>query len=183
MAVNIFETSNNPITGESFRAISFTEEAFTMEWIVQPKGYVPFEHIHLKQDEIFHVKSGELRIRLDNKEYIAKAGETITVPKGIKHIAYNNKEELLNCLVEYKPGLDHNKFMQCFVGLTKDDFIDKKGGIHIPKMGYFLVKMRAKCMARPTAIPSLVFNAALRVFYIRGILSGWSKLYNKYVAN
>jgi quercetin dioxygenase-like cupin family protein len=183
MATNIFEKNINPVSGESFQAISFTNEAFVMEWTVQPNGYVPFEHIHLNQDEIFHVKSGELKIRLDNKEYIATSGQSITVTKGIKHIAYNNKKEILNCVIEYKPGLDYDKFMQCFVGLTNDNFVDKKGGVDIPKMGYCLVKMKAKSMARPTAIPSLVFNIALKVFYIRGVLSGWSKLYNKYINN
>jgi quercetin dioxygenase-like cupin family protein len=182
MATNIFETSVNPISGEAFKGISFDEAGFKMDWTVQPAGYVPFEHIHLNQDEIFHVTSGELKVNVDGKEHIVGKGESITVPKGVKHIAYNNKNETLECLVEYRPGLDHDKFMQCLIGLTKDNFIDKKGGISIPKMGYCLVKMKAKSMARPTAIPSLAFNMALRFFYVRGMLSGWNKLYNKYVS-
>jgi quercetin dioxygenase-like cupin family protein len=183
MSVDIFRVSVNPISGESFRGMSFNEDAFVMEWTLQPDGYVPFEHIHLNQDEIFHVKSGELRVLLNNKECIVKSGESITVPKGTRHIAYNNKREILTCIVEYKPGLDHDKFMQCLVGLTNDNLLDKKGGVDIPKMGYCLIKMKAKSMARPTAIPALVFSLALRAFYIRGVLSGWSKFYNKYVSN
>lgn len=66
-----------------------------MEWTVQPKGYAPLEHIHLNQEKIFHVKSGELKILINKEEYIIKAGENITVPKGIRHIASNNKEEVL----------------------------------------------------------------------------------------
>jgi quercetin dioxygenase-like cupin family protein len=181
MATNIFERSVNPISGEAFKAISFNKEAFVMEWTVQPDGYVPFEHIHLSQDEIFHVKSGELKIHMGGKEYIGRTGESITVPKGVRHIAYNNKKEILACTVEYKPGLDHDKFMQCLMGLTNDHLLDKKGGIDIPRMGYCLIKMNAKSMARPTEIPSLLFYIALRVFYIRGVLSGWSKMYDKYV--
>ena len=182
MAVNIFELNTNPISGEAFKGISFNKEAFVMEWTVQPDGYVPFGHIHLNQDEIFYVKSGELKLLLDNKEHIAKAGESITVPKGIRHIAYNNKKEILNCRVEYKPGLDHDKFMQCFIGLTNDGLLDKRGVVNIPRMGYCLIKMNAKSMARPVAIPSLVFNISLRFFYLRGVVSGWNKLFNKYVA-
>ena len=70
--------------------------------------------------------------------------------------------------------------MECFMGLINDGDIDKKGGINIPKMGYFLTKMKAKCMTRPTEIPAPAFNIALKVFYIRGLLSGWNKLYKKY---
>ena len=151
-----------------------------MQWTLQSEGYVPFEHIHFNQDEIFHVKKGELRIIIGGKESILGQDQSITVPRGVKHIAFNNKNEVLDCLVEYKPGLDHNKFMQCLLGLTKDGLIDKKGGVDIPKMGYFLIKMKAKAMARPTAIPSPLFNIALRVFYLRGLFSGWKRLYEKY---
>lgn len=152
-----------------------------MQWTVQPSGYVPFAHIHINQDEIFHIKSGEIRLLIEGKEHIAKAGETIRVPKGAKHIAYNNKNEVLDCLVEYTPGLDHDKFMKCLMGLTNDNLLDKRGGVDIPKMGFLLTRMKAKSIARPTAIPSLVFGIALKVFYLRGILSGWNKLYVKYL--
>lgn len=39
-----------------------------------------------------------------------------------------------DCIVEYKPGLDHNTFMECFCGLVNDRLPDAKGGIDIPKM-------------------------------------------------
>ena len=183
MATNIYEPCLNPVSGELFKGISFTKEAFTMQWTVQPNGYVPFAHIHLNQDEIFHIKNGEIRLQIGDKEYFAKAGESITVPKGTKHIAYNNKPEILNCIVEYKPGLDHDKFMQCLMGLTNDKLLDKKGGVDIPRMGFLLTKMKAKSIARPTAIPSMLFSIALKIFYIRGLLSGWNKLYTKYLDN
>ena len=104
MATPIYQLCSNPISGETFQAISFDKDAFVMQWTVQPKGYVPFEHIHLNQDEIFHVKNGGLRIVMDGREYIANPGETITVPKGVAHIACNDKEQVLDCTVEYKPG-------------------------------------------------------------------------------
>ena len=180
MAVNIYEQVVNPVSGESFKGISFNQDAFTMQWTLMANGYVPFEHIHFNQDEIFYVKTGELKIIIDGKESIVGQGQSITVPRGVKHTAYNNKKEVLDCIVEYKPGLDHDKFMQCLLGLTKDKLLDKKGGVDIPKMGYFLIKMKAKSMARPTAIPSLLFSIALRVFYFRGVFSGWKKLYERY---
>jgi uncharacterized cupin superfamily protein len=180
MATSIYQPCMNPISGETFKAISFDKDAFVTQWTVQPKGYVPFEHIHFNQDEIFHIKNGEIKIVMNHKEHIAGQGETITVPRGVAHVAYNNKENVLDCVVEYKPGLDHETFMQCFCGLVNDRLLDKKGGINIPRMGYFLTKMKAKCMSRPTVIPAPLFNFALRLFYLRGILSGWKKLYNKY---
>ena len=81
MAINIFETSINPSPGEAFKGISFDETGFKMDWTVQPAGYVPFEHIHLNQDEIFHVTSRELKINANGKDHIVGAGESITVQK------------------------------------------------------------------------------------------------------
>ena len=80
MATNIYDQCTNLISGEGFKTISFDSNAYVMQWTVQPKGYVPFEHIHLHQDETFHVKKGELKILLDGKEQIAKVGDSITVP-------------------------------------------------------------------------------------------------------
>lgn len=180
MPINVFEAAIDPASGESFRCISITPEAYQIEWIVQPKGYVPFEHIHLNQDEIFEIKEGEVRLLMDGKEYIAKAGDTIVVPKGIKHIAFNNRDAILRCFVTYSPALDMQTFSQCFNGMVEDRHYDKNGKINIPMMGYFLTKMKCQAMTRPTEIPAFAFGSALRAFYLFGLLKGWSKLYFKY---
>lgn len=151
-----------------------------MEWIVQPDGYVPFEHIHLSQDEIFHVKQGEIRVLIDRQEQIGKAGDTVTVPRGVRHIAYNNMPEVLICIVEYKPGLDISKSFQCFGGLTYDRDVNGRYGINIPKMMYFMKKMNAKALARPASMPGPIFDMLMGVFHIIGALAGWEVLFKKY---
>ena len=134
---------------------------------------MPFEHIHLHQDEIFHVRKGEIRLKMNGKEMNARAGETVTVPAGAAHIAFNNKDEMLECIVEYRPGFDHHRLMQCLYGLTNDGFIDKKGSISIPKMGYFLARMKTKCLTRPTSIPAPMLKTAMFFFYACGSLFFW----------
>ncbi len=180
MAVNLYDGFTNHITGESFRCITYDESAFVFEWTVQPDGYIPFEHIHLNQEEVFHIKEGELKISIDGETYIGKAGDTITVPKGKRHIAINNKPDTLHCVVTYKPGLDNYTFFQCFGGLTIDKDMDKKGEINIPKMLYFSKKMKAQCVTRPTSIPAPLFTLASNLFYLAGILFGWNKFFKKY---
>ncbi|MCP1384715.1 cupin domain-containing protein [Runella salmonicolor] len=180
MATDLYAGFTNPIAGETFRCISFSKEAFTIDWVVQPEGYVPFEHIHINQAEIFHVKSGEMRILIDGQKHIVKTGDSITVPKGKRHIAFNNKPEVMNCTVEYRPGLDNFKFFQCFGGLTLDEDYNKKGQINIPKMCYFTKKMNAQCITRPTSIPAPVFKMVINLFFMVGTVLGWNKLYTKY---
>ena len=180
MAVDLFQPFMNPVTGESFRCLSNTEDAYVMEWIVQPNGFVPFEHIHVSQDEIFHVKQGQIRVLINRQEQIGSAGQTVTVPRGVRHIAYNNTSEPLMCVVEYKPGLEISKFFQCFGGLTNDGDMDRRTGINIPKMMYFMGKVNAKVMARPAGIPAPIFGLLMRGFYVIGALAGWEKSFKKY---
>lgn len=182
MAVNIYDNVVNHTTGETFRCITVTPEAFTMYWMLQPQGYVPFEHIHYNQDEIFKVQRGELKVIIDGVPHIAGPGQTIVVPKGVRHIASNNKPEIMEAIVDYTPTLDHVPFFQCFFGLMHDGHVDKNGGVKIPMMGYFMKKMKCKALARPTNIPAPAFKLALNVFYIMGVVSGWGKLYKKYIA-
>jgi len=170
----------NPVACETFRCISFTPEAFTVDWRVDPQGYVPFEHIHLNQDEIFFVRSGELKIRINGVEYIVPEGMRIRVPKGMRHIAFNNKSELLQCTVELKPGLDNYKFFQCFGGLTMDNEYSSNGTVNIPKMLYFTKKMKAQCITRPAKIPAPFFYFSINLFYLIGSFLGWKKYYLKY---
>lgn len=151
-----------------------------MEWIVQPEGYVPFEHIHVAQDEIFHVRQGEIRVRINRQGQIGRAGQTVTVPRGTRHIAYNNTSETLVCIVEYKPGLDISRSFQCFSGLTFDRDVHGRYGINLPKMMYFMKRMNLKALARPSNVPGPVFSLLMSTCYVVGTLAGWDKLYKKY---
>src|SRR5687767_10140296 len=153
MAVDLYQPFSNAVTGETFRCLSSTEEAYITEWSVQPAGFVPFEHIHPNQDEIFHVKQGEMRAVINGKEHIAAAGQTITIPRGARHVASNNKPEVLLCVLEYRPGLDSYKVFQCFGGLSLDNDTDRHGIVNVPKMLYFLEKIHAGTLARPTYLP------------------------------
>ncbi len=178
MPIDVFKPITNPVTGETFRCLAADESAYVEEWTVQPGGYVPFEHIHLCQDEIFHIKSGEARFVIEGKEIIGKAGESVTVAKGHRHIAFNNKNEILQCIVEYRPGLDSLIFAQCFLGLILDGYYDKHGSPSIPRMGYCI--KGCKALTRPTNIPAAVFDIVINLFYFAGKVLGWKKLYKKY---
>jgi len=180
MAIDLYQPFTNPVTKETFRCLSSTEEAYILEWIVAPEGYVPFEHIHVSQDEIFHVKQGEIRVLINRQQQIGTVGQTVTVPCGVRHIAYNNTPETLICVVEYRPGLGISKYFQCFGGLTCDGEVSGRYGINIPKMMYFMRRMNAQALARPPSIPEPIFSLLMNIFYLVGTFAGWEKLYKKY---
>lgn len=180
MSIDLYKPFTNPITRETFRCISSTLQAYTMEWTVEPGGYVPFEHVHMAQDEIFHVQLGEMRATVGGKTLLGKVGDTLTVPRGVRHIAFNDKSEKLVCIVEYKPGLDHYLTMQCFAGLILDGDIDRRGLVNIPKILYMLKKADAQSLPRPAFAPEIFFRLGMNVFYAVGSVLGWESLYKKY---
>jgi len=180
MAIDLYQPFTNPITGETFRCLSSSAEAYVTEWIVQPGGFVPFEHIHLSQEEVFHVRRGEMRVVLNGRERLCRAGETITMPRGVRQTAYNNKPEVLDCVLEYRPGLDSYKVFQCFGGLTADGDIDRRGIANPPKMMYFLKRMNARAVARPSFVPGPVFRLLMSLCFLAGSVAGWDQLYRKY---
>jgi len=180
MSIDLYKPFTNPITKETFRCISSTPEAYTMEWIVHPRGYVPFEHVHVAQDEIFHVEKGEIRARVNGQTLFGKAGDSLIAPRGIRHIAYNDRDEPLVCIVDYKPGLDHYTTMQCFAGLTLDGDFDKRGIVNIPKIMYMLKKGNILSLPRPAFAPDFAFHLGMNFFYSLGTMLGWESLYKNY---
>jgi quercetin dioxygenase-like cupin family protein len=180
MAVDIYEQCINPITGETFKGLTTTPYAFSMQWTTKPTGHVPLEHIHDNQDEIFRVKKGELKLLIEGKEHIAGPGEMIIVGKGKRHAAFNNTDNGLDILIEYRPALDQEKIIQCYCGLINDGYVDEKGSVSVPMMGYMLKKMKCKAMTHPAGISMTKFKIKMMKFYLKGTLEGWGKLYKKY---
>lgn len=50
-----------------------------------PFGDSPPLHMHLREDEIFHVLSGELRCRVGGQEFHLRAGDTALAPRTVPH--------------------------------------------------------------------------------------------------
>jgi mannose-6-phosphate isomerase-like protein (cupin superfamily) len=50
-----------------------------------PHGDSPPTHLHHREDEIFHVIEGSLRLKVGNREVLAGAGDTVVAPKGVPH--------------------------------------------------------------------------------------------------
>ena len=180
MGVDLYQPFTNPVTRETFRCLRSNEEAYITAWIVQAGGCVPIEHIHPNQDEILHIEQGEVRVRLNGRDRIGVAGQTVTIPRGARHIACNPKWETLRGTLEYRPGLDSYKLFQCFGGLTLDGDIGSRGLVNVAKMLYFMQRMGVRATARPAFVPDPVFNLFKIIFFVAGSVAGWERLYRRY---
>lgn len=180
MAVDLYQPFFNKITGETFKLIKFDEKAYVTEWSVEPLGYVPFEHVHLQQDEVFHILQGELLLNLNGRALSAKAGQSLTVPRGIRHIASNASPERLVCKVEYVPGLDMLPVFQCMAGLTVAGDMTGNGLVNPLKMMYFMQALKSQALARPAYLPEFVFLGLMKMAYLIGAVLGWEAQLNQF---
>jgi quercetin dioxygenase-like cupin family protein len=63
-----------------------------------PFGESPPLHVHRNEDEVFHVLSGRMRFRVDGRDIVAEAGETVIAPKGIPHSFRVESQTGAHCL-------------------------------------------------------------------------------------
>ena len=64
-----------------------------MEGRYAPGGRPPPAHYHPAQEEHFEVLEGALRVRLDGEERDLRQGETVDIPRGMKHQMWNPNDE------------------------------------------------------------------------------------------
>ena len=67
-----------------------------------PNGGPPL-HIHPYQDEIFYVIEGEYRFQVGEDKYELKPGDTIFLPRGIRH-AFIQLSEKGRLIITYQPA-------------------------------------------------------------------------------
>jgi hypothetical protein len=102
------------------------------------------------------------------------------VPRGTRHIAFNDKDEALVCIVEYRPGLDQYKTMQCFAGLTLDCDYDRRGLVNPAKVMFMLRRFNALSIIRPAFAPDWLFRLGMGMSFVLGSILQWDTFYKKY---
>jgi quercetin dioxygenase-like cupin family protein len=80
-----------------------------METLV-PHGDSPPLHVHLAEDELFHILEGEVRFRVADDEHVVRAGDTLLAPKGVPH-TYHVESERARWLVITGRG-NHERFVR-----------------------------------------------------------------------
>jgi len=63
-----------------------------------PRGYAPPLHMHEREDEIFHLLEGEMRLRVGEDEVVVRPGDTLLAPRGVPH-GFRVESELARVLV------------------------------------------------------------------------------------
>lgn len=123
---------HNPLQGQTvrFRAVgSETDgELIRFEATVAPGGFVPLAHRHRVQEEHFRVLSGSIGCRIGRgKGMSISSGETLTLPPNTPHIWWNDGQCDAIALVELRPALDFDVFLETLFGLAREARTDSRG--------------------------------------------------------
>jgi quercetin dioxygenase-like cupin family protein len=84
-----------------------------LEVSLAPGISVP-RHTHSREDETYHVISGELEVVVGNESFVLKSGDTLIAPRGIPH-------QLRNC------GDAENHYLLVFAPAGFEEFLELTG--------------------------------------------------------
>ncbi len=126
------QTIENPITREriAFRKTASDTAGALLEadLFVGRGGFVAVEHVHPHQEERLAVRKGLIRFRLEGREQIYSVGDTIVVPPGSRHQWWQEGDEELHVVLEFRPALNFEEFLETVFGLARDGKTSTTGG-------------------------------------------------------
>ena len=96
------------------------------KWRSVPGGVIT-EHIHPHQEERFTIVAGEAHFTLGGERRVARAGETITVPAGVRHSEGNPGPGEIEGIVELRPALHTKEWHEALAGLVADGKTTPRG--------------------------------------------------------
>jgi quercetin dioxygenase-like cupin family protein len=121
----------HPVTGERVvfldTAGDTNGELVRMEFFVRPGGFVAAEHVHPKQEERFEILEGVARFRIGGNERDGRAGQQIVVPPATPHVWWNAGDDELRMIVEIRPALRFESFLETWFALGKAGKTNEKG--------------------------------------------------------
>ncbi len=112
----------NPSTGQ--RTVFHQTAADTagallqLEWMGGPGWRARPEHVHRRQEERFEVLEGRIRSFVDGRERVHAAGDVLIVPPRAVHTVWNDAEEPVRLLVEFRPALASETVLETLAALA-----------------------------------------------------------------
>lgn len=114
-----FEKPISLLEGDTFHTKVSTKDTegdlYVYESIRVKKGG-PALHYHYNQDEFWYVLEGEFLIKVGDKLYEVKAGDSVFGPRGIPHAFAKTNEGNGRLLMTFQPA---GKMEECFIAMSE----------------------------------------------------------------
>jgi quercetin dioxygenase-like cupin family protein len=154
-------------------------ELLQYEEFLKAGGRGPSEHVHPYQEERFEILSGTARICMRGQKRDLGAGEAIVVPAGTPHEWGNPGEEEVHVIIEFRPALRMETFLETHFGLQREGKVNPKS--RRPNQLQFAVMSREyEDEIYPASPPLWVQRIHSRLLAPIGKLLGYEARYPEY---
>jgi mannose-6-phosphate isomerase-like protein (cupin superfamily) len=120
-------------------------KSLELHWELSPGCNMkdPLVHIHPNAIETYEVLEGEMEFFIKDKWLLAKKGDKLTVPKGLKHAFRNPSEKIVNVFNTHQPALKMENYFEdvCKVLDKLTDNRNKEFKMNLKAMLYMGVLM------------------------------------------
>jgi len=172
----------NPATGEWIEYTAVAEdtggELVRFSWRSVPGGVIT-EHVHPHQEERFTILAGEAHFTVDGEERIARAGETVVVPAGVRHSEGNPGPAEISAVVELRPAQRTKEFHEAVAGLVADGRTTPRGAPRNPlQLGatFWHFRHESRVTRPPVGVQNLMLPplwALAKIFGVRPYYDRW----------
>lgn len=160
------------------RASDTNGEPLEMDFFVAPNGFLAAPHVHPEQTETFRVVNGRFRVRIGVDERTCGPGEVAEAPPNTTHAWCNPFDDEAQLVLEVRPALGTETFLETFSGLGRDGKVNAKGRPNTLQMMVLAREYRRE-VALPPPIGWIVAPIAVVLAPI-GRLLGYRARYPKY---
>lgn len=173
---------HNPITGERLTVLlgaDDTDGRYLAASLELPAGEPRLaEHVHPGLVEAFQVRRGEVEFRCAGEHGIARAGQRIVVPRGVRHAYVNASGEDAEVLLEVWPARRFELLVATLMGLAREGSTDAAGSPDPLQLA--VIAREFSDELRLCAVPHVVQDAVTSVLAPVGRLFGRRPFYERH---
>jgi len=155
-----------------------SEDIVRFNWRSLPGGAIT-EHVHPHQEERFTITAGEAHFTLDGAERVLAAGQTLVVPRGVRHSERNAGSVETEGVVELRPALHSKQMHEAFAGLVADGRTTSRGAPKNPLQlaaTFWHFRHESRATSPPIWVQNLVLPplwALAKIFGVRPYYARW----------
>lgn len=102
----------NPRTGEQIVFELRTPELLVMHSTWPRPGHRATTHVHPEMEERYEILAGTAAFTIAGHEHTAGPGETVVVPPGTPHLAWNPTDSIVKLRITMRPPLRWAEFVE-----------------------------------------------------------------------
>lgn len=157
----------NPVSGERIVIRQTAAETggalLAWELILAPGGRVPSSHAHPRQEEIFTVVEGLLRLRVRGRSRTLKPGDSVRVAPGAVHSFANPGQQAVHVMVETRPALEMEALLATAATMARETWQSARVLPSVPRPHELVLFMRDfEREVRAPYLPAVIMRAVIR---------------------